>query len=74
MTGGALSFPSAGLEMLAREAAQHRPPLEDVMARLRFTAAVLWIRWQLYALSLLCDAHAPSTVWGRLVRFFLLAQ
>ena len=44
------------------------------MARLRFTAAVLWIRWQLYALALACDAHAPSTVWGRMVRFFLLAQ
>lgn len=44
------------------------------MARLRFTAAVLWIRWQLYALSLVCDAHAPTTVWGRLARFVLLAQ
>ena len=44
------------------------------MGRLCFAAAVLRIRWQLYALSVLCDAHAPSTVWGRLVRFLLLAQ
>jgi len=62
--------------MRAREVRTQRAFLgrEDIMGQLRFTAAVLWIRWQLYALSLVCDAHAPSTVWGRLVRFFLLAQ